>query len=298
MKFAHAENQIQRHRWSANEEEARKGRNRFGRRCHKHGFAHGISFEWVVISVNQNSNTVTTPEYKSTGDGEEDSSAPPQKFQDHFCGINFDDWLTLAMKYAFALVRNREYEEADEVLRHLTTAAVFRQNSERKQSLIFALASCALQVNEPGRCAAEIRKIIWANAHLDTQTVRIMSALFSQGEIGAMGYADVNLQKYMLRCIKTIDGAARNAGHASPALDGSSKQQSKGKERERRTNTDEMGDVDVMEDEESIASKDATLDPTKPNPYFLLFYATVLLCNKSYQSSIGEFHRYRQDERC
>lgn len=200
-----------------------------------------------------------------------------------FCGVNFDDWLKLAIsvrseltrseshglhalsQYAFALTVNGEHTEADQVLRHLSTSTVNTNPPHRPQAIWLALATCFLQTGEFENASFEIRNVLKAH-HCSSEVLRVMQAVFAAGHNEWVGWGNVNQQKFVLRQVKIFDKAA-NVGPAAHSRI-----------------TSPAGDDD--EDEDGHAHGGGDFKRSKVDPYFLSQYANVLLASRSYSSSI------------
>nr|GAT57057.1 TPR-like protein [Mycena chlorophos] len=65
------------------------------------------------------------------------------EISDEFRGIKCDEWLELFFQYAVVLTRRNEYDEAEEVLRHLLVSSVYRAqgHQDRIKVMLVAIAS-------------------------------------------------------------------------------------------------------------------------------------------------------------
>jgi hypothetical protein len=143
---------------------------------------------------------------------------------------------------------------------------------ERMQALMFAIVACHMHVGDLDSACSEVRRIILRFNHLQTQSTRILSAMFGVGQPASLAYSAAKLQKFNLRSLKAIDTNVLQ-GKETPGM------------RHRRKS--KPAEEDVGSDEEEVErGAEELFKPTRINPHLLMFYANSLHMSRSHQSAL------------
>ncbi|KAF8957215.1 hypothetical protein BDZ97DRAFT_1924824 [Flammula alnicola] len=207
-----------------------------------------------------------------------------------FRGINFDDWLHLFMQYCFTLTKRGEFDNADEILRHVMVSNAYTAK-ERQDSIRLAIISCAIYAERYEIVVEQCRKLITQH-QFNNEPLRILMASLASGLRTTDAFITSTLQKHLFREMKLSDTAVKNPEtlkwnqlHKRFA----STVQSKTAEPEE----DEADDVG-LENYTAPSSSSANANdksgfpvlPTKENPVIITIYGQICIAAKSYQSAI------------
>ncbi|GBE87309.1 TPR-like protein [Sparassis crispa] len=201
---------------------------------------------------------------------------------DTFRTISFDDWLRLFMHYAFLLTKRNQYDQAIEVLRHITYSNAY-QSRASQDTIRLALITCALRADKHMTVVEQARKLI--NGHqFNNEALRILVASLGGGLHATDAFLASTLTKHLQRELKLADAAVKNKdvlkwnntlhryglGSASSKVD-----------------ADDVDDEDDIPAEISPAdSEKSRRMPTKDNPIGVAIYGQICLAAKSYQSAL------------
>ncbi|KAJ7263136.1 hypothetical protein B0H12DRAFT_1103519 [Mycena haematopus] len=208
---------------------------------------------------------------------------------DVFRGINFDDWQRLFFQYSFILTQSGNYDQADEVLRHLMMSNAY-QLPASQDAIRVALITCASAAGRFPIVVEQSRKLLMAH-QFHNDPMRIMMAALGSGLNPTDAFLMSTLQKFLHREIKLFDAAANNPEALIWSLQG------------KRFSMKSVGGADGFEDDEdepeeeqmpvtSHGRKKRLRAPrlpdiaTKPNPIVLGLYGQVCLAAKSFQSAM------------
>jgi len=147
----------------------------------------------------------------------------------------------------------------------MLTSSMIRQDEPRNNLIIFGLVACSMYNGEYEAALADIRKIIESRKN-ESEPIRVVQAICNSGLSALEVFIDTKFQKYLLRQIKYIDEKAL-----------------------KTTGTPVDGDDSPAEDADM--QETGKFEPTKVNPLFLMMYAHVMSCGKSYTSAIVYYLR-------
>ncbi|CAH7690768.1 hypothetical protein PPACK8108_LOCUS26201 [Phakopsora pachyrhizi] len=236
-----------------------------------------------------------------------------------FRGISFNNWVRIFVYYAFCCCKISRSDEACEILEHVTRAPVFRQSASMQQVLRLAHAAAAFQKGDYVLVTYTIR---WLSKRLefDSDPVRLISALLSQGFQEAIAFFNSNTQKWLLRKIQLVDNITgklksleiSNEEHSPPKIVGGSitsgvKGSTEDKEKELPTDRgryqsqaydavkeskdqDGGGEEDEEEEDESYW-KPSKFKPKETNPVFIIIFAQILAGTRGFKSAIVHYLR-------
>ncbi|GBE87286.1 hypothetical protein SCP_1005340 [Sparassis crispa] len=127
---------------------------------------------------------------------------------DTFRTVSFDDWLRLFMHYAFLLTKRNQYDQAIEVLRHITYSNAY-QSSASQDTIRLALITCALRADKHMTVVEQARKLI--NGHqFNNEALRILVASLGGGLHATDAFLASTLTKHLQRELKLADAAVKN----------------------------------------------------------------------------------------
>ncbi|GAA5997999.1 hypothetical protein JCM5350_002855 [Sporobolomyces pararoseus] len=208
-----------------------------------------------------------------------------------FRGKDFDEWVTFILQYCFLLTRSDELELAAEVLVHVREASVFRQDQAKEESLRLGLIACFHFAGRYEHVVSELRW--WQNTYpLQTEPVRLLLSLLSQGHDAAVAFNEHRLQKFLIRQLKEIGrltGNKTGKEDPSPADSrgiGSSPVASRQPRSSMVVEDDEEGEGEVEEEEGAVSSRASTWKPTVLSPVFYALYGFILMNSQSFQTAI------------
>ncbi|KAF4623249.1 hypothetical protein D9613_002332 [Agrocybe pediades] len=217
-----------------------------------------------------------------------------------FRGLSFDDWLRLFMQYGFTLTQRGQYENADEVLRHILLSNAY-QAKERQVSIRLALITCAIAAERHDVVVEQSRKIITQH-QFDNEPLRILMASLASGLRPTDAFITSTLQKHLFREMKLSDTAVKkpetlrwnplNKRYAATGQ-GSSKSADQDQDQDEEDEEDLEG-VDNRSSAPPVMSASASTSgsggpppiPTKQNPVIIAIYGQICIAAKSYQSAI------------
>ncbi|KAF7297042.1 TPR-like protein [Mycena indigotica] len=219
-----------------------------------------------------------------------------------FRGITIDEWLELflqacllhlsifliltVLQYSFVLTRQGDYDEAEEVLRHLLVSSAYKVPVYQDRIRI-ALMAVARFVGRLSVVVEQSRKIHTAHQFHNEPLRLLLATLGPSATLGVDACLGSPFQKYLHREVVIADAAVYRPAHVlwntpirrfsiNPAISGDVV----------------LGPEDV--DEPLAGDLDGTKKPKqrlpdfcrKPNPVIIAIYGCTLLLSKSYQSSI------------
>ncbi|TIB98712.1 TPR-like protein [Wallemia mellicola] len=191
----------------------------------------------------------------------------------YFRHIHFDDWVDLTLKYAILNTRYSNYEEADEVLKHMSLSNALN-TPERQSALKFCRLVCASMASDIATVVEVSRQYIF-DEQFGIEGLRMLCTYLGRSHEGLMGFTEVNLQKFLLREVKMFDVMATGSGFKIS------------NKKHRLANTNETDNVEEEVEKARDNFREANLPiPTEQNPYYLGFYGQIMLAAKSAQTSI------------
>lgn len=130
--------------------------------------------------------------------------------------------------------------------------------------------ACYLRANRANDVVA-VDRWIWLKHPHETQPVRILFALLSQGKGAIEALSESALQKFIIRQVKMLDdvvkGRSKRAGTSAAP--------------------EKVGEQDDDEDDDESSAE--RFVPKVQNPLYLLAYGCLLMLSKSWQSAISSF---------
>ncbi|GAA5921558.1 hypothetical protein JCM1841_000569 [Sporobolomyces salmonicolor] len=216
-----------------------------------------------------------------------------------FRGLDFDGWVDFILKYCFLLTRSDELELATEVLLHVREASVFRQSQEKTEALRLGLIACYYHAGKHNEIVAELRWWL-LNYPYQTEPIRLVLALLSQGQNAANAFNDGRLQKFLIRQLKAIQahsggrigpkegGEPHDGQTPAPVTRGGSPETSRGRGSSTAAGggrEDDQSDAGEDDDDEG-KPVEGTFKPTVLSPVFFATYAFMLNTSQSFQPAI------------
>ncbi|KAI0696177.1 TPR-like protein [Cytidiella melzeri] len=201
-----------------------------------------------------------------------------------FRTISFSDWLRMFMQYAFNLTKRDRYDEASEILRHITYSNAFQVRSYQ-DTIRFALISCSIAAKRYDIAVEQSRKLV--NTHqFNNEPLRILIASLGNGLAATDAFLASTLSKHMLRDLRANDTALKNPDTLrwNPVT----KRYGTGTKAEEEDDQDVPESVPVSEKfvgGTSLGVHQPKL-PTKENPIGVAIYGQICLAAKSYQSAL------------
>ncbi|KAL5525422.1 TFC4 [Sanghuangporus sanghuang] len=202
----------------------------------------------------------------------------------HFRGIHFDEWLSLAMEYAFLLTRRDHFEEADDVLRHLMLSTVY-SSQKFQDTLRLTLATCAVHAREFETTLEMFRRLM-LNYQFNNELIRLFFATLASGLSQTDQVINNSFQKFVLREMRTHANAVEGKAHWLAAK----RRFMSGQFVTGKPGADEVDDdndsggegaelLNESEDGESVK-------PKRSNPVLPTLYGQSLILARSYQGAL------------
>ncbi|ESK86429.1 TPR-like protein [Moniliophthora roreri MCA 2997] len=212
----------------------------------------------------------------------ESSNRKAPKFEGvkEFRGVSFEEWLRIFMQYCFILTKRRQYEVADEILRHILISNAYL-SAEYQVSIRLALIACAIIAQHYGVVVEQCRKLITTN-QFNNEMYRLLIASLSSGLRPTDSFITSTLQKFLFREMKLSDAAANNPDSVrwnplnkrwAPVLGAKKADEGDEEEEEQGGTAAENGNG-------------KTPLPMKTNPLVIAIYGQMCIAAKSYQSAI------------
>ncbi|KAG2354401.1 hypothetical protein BDR07DRAFT_1306230 [Suillus spraguei] len=205
---------------------------------------------------------------------------------DSFRGVTFSSWLRIFMQYAFVLTKRGDYDQAEEVLRHVLLSNAYR-NSDSQNTIRIAIITCAVRAGKFSVAVEQCRKII--NTHqFNNEAFRLLLVSLASGHRPTDSFVSSTLQKHTLRELRLHDASVKTpelmkwnvVGRRYNLSSSGKEEQSKADEE-----VDEEADIPGSMDS-NTTEKTAVRMPTKNNPIIVTLYGQMSLAAKSYQSAI------------
>ncbi|GAA5850743.1 hypothetical protein JCM8547_009077 [Rhodosporidiobolus lusitaniae] len=219
-----------------------------------------------------------------------------------FRGLDFDAWVDFILRYCFLLAISDEIELAAEVLLHVREASVMRQSQSRTEALRLGLLTVYHHANLTTPLVAELRYFLRTYPS-QTEPLRLLLSLLSQGTAAVEGLNDTRLQKYFSRQLGMINrdavgstgtsggGATSSQGGASQRPSLSPQPSRKSVPRASSAPASEGVEGDDEEDEGErlagdFANAASAFKPSKLSPLFFAVYGFMLNNSQSHQPAI------------
>ncbi|KAK7046123.1 transcription factor TFIIIC subunit tfc4 [Paramarasmius palmivorus] len=196
-----------------------------------------------------------------------------------FRGVSFTDWMKVFMQYCFILTKRRQYELADEILRHILMSNAYL-STEYQVTIRLTIISCAILSKNFSIVVEQCRKLISTN-QFNNEMYRLLMASLSSGLRPTDSFITSTLQKFLFREMKLSDAVINNPDSVrwNPV----------GKRWAPVAGSKKGEEVDEDEDEENpntSTSNGKTPLPMKTNPLVIAIYGQMCVAAKSYQSAI------------
>ncbi|GAA5845725.1 hypothetical protein JCM5353_001690 [Sporobolomyces roseus] len=223
-----------------------------------------------------------------------------------FRGRDFDQWVNFILQYCFLLTKSDELDLAAEVLVHVREASVFRQDQAKEESLRLGLIACFHYAGKFEHVVSELRW--WQNTYpFQTEPVRLLLSLLSQGHDAAVAFNEHRLQKFLIRQMKEIgrhsggktgkeDGIGSTPGpsgtqsRSSPEVSRKGRKSSLAARDDDEEEEEEEGNDGEGEAEEGDAATESTRasswQPSVLSPVFFSAYGFMLMNSQSFQTAI------------
>ncbi|KAG1750557.1 uncharacterized protein EDB91DRAFT_1108147 [Suillus paluster] len=213
---------------------------------------------------------------------------------DSFRGVTFASWLRIFMQYAFVLTKRGDYDQAEEVLRHVLLSNAYR-DPNLQTTIRIAITTCAIFAGKFSVAVEQCRKVI--NTHqFNNEAFRLLLVSLASGHRPTDSFVSSTLQKHTLRELRLHDAAVKTPELMKWNVIGRKyNMSSSGKEEPLKANeVEEEGDEEAEiagpaeshTTESTTTEKTAVQMPTKNNPIIVTLYGQMSLAAKSYQSAI------------
>ncbi|KAG7095406.1 hypothetical protein E1B28_006157 [Marasmius oreades] len=211
-----------------------------------------------------------------------------------FRGVSFKNWLRVILQYCFILTKRRQYEVADEILRHVLISNAYLA-PEYQITIRLALTACAIQTNHPHIVVEQTRKLI-TNNQFNNEMYRLLMASLSSGLKPTDSFITSTLQKFIFREMKLADAGVNNRDSlrwnplnkrwAPVSSNGQGKRGAVEEEGDEGDEDEGQGAIPRLQDTAQDEKDKRTPLPTKNNPLPLALYGQMCIAAKSYQSAI------------
>lgn len=204
-----------------------------------------------------------------------------------FRGVTFSSWLRVFMQYAFVLTKRGDYDQAEEVLRHILLSNAYR-DSNSQNTIRIAIITCAVHAGKFPVATEQCRKII--NTHqFNNEAFRLLLVSLASGHRPTDSFVSSTLQKHTLRELRLHDAAVKTPELMKWNVVGRKYNLSSSSGKEESSKVDEEADEEAEipgPTENNATEKTAIRMPTKNNPIIVALYGQMSLAAKSYQSAI------------
>ncbi|KZT05046.1 TPR-like protein [Laetiporus sulphureus 93-53] len=200
-----------------------------------------------------------------------------------FRTVSFEEWLRLFLHYTFQLTKQGRYEEAQEILRHITYSNAY-QSRVAQDAIRLALITCSVHAGNYQIAVEQSRKLI--NAYqFNNEPLRVLVASLGSGLRPTDAFLVSTLTKHLLRELKLGDMALKNKdalrwNHILRRYG-----QTGGQKAGDAEDVDE-DDIDEVAGEGAPTAVDKSGLPTKGNPVSIAVYGQICLAARSYQSAL------------
>ncbi|KAL5520201.1 hypothetical protein ACEPAG_9414 [Sanghuangporus baumii] len=202
----------------------------------------------------------------------------------HFRGIHFDEWLSLAMEYAFLLTRRDRFEEADDVLRHLMLSTVY-SSQKFQDTLRLTLATCAVHARK-FEITLEMFRRLMLNYQFNNEPIRLFFANLASGLPQTDQVINNSFQKFVLREMRTHANAVEGKAHWLAAK----RRFMSGQSMTGKPGIDEVDDDNDSGGEDAEPSNESddgeSVKPKRNNPVLPTLYGQSLILARSYQGAL------------
>ncbi|KAH8108394.1 TPR-like protein [Phellopilus nigrolimitatus] len=208
----------------------------------------------------------------------EESAPVDRKEVFHFRGIQFSEWLALAMEYAFLLTRRDQFEAAEDVLRHLLLSLVYRAQGYQDTLRLALTSECPSSRPHPVLTSL-------AYPPFNNEPVRVLFAALASGLAQTDQVIDTRFQKFALREMRI--GVAAVTG--TSAVERASVDPDLDPEEQNEIDADPDAEDSVPAGLEKAAIpglRETGMRPTKYNPVMPTLYGQSLIMAKSYQGGL------------
>ncbi|KAG2040882.1 TPR-like protein [Suillus americanus] len=205
---------------------------------------------------------------------------------DSFRGVTFSSWLRIFMQYAFVLTKRGDYDQAEEVLRHVLLSNAYR-DSNSQNTIRIAIITCAVHTGKFSIAVEQCRKII--NTHqFNNEAFRLLLVSLASGHRPTDSFVSSTLQKHVLRELRLHDASVKTPELMKWNVVGRKYNlSSSGKEEPSKVEEEVDEEAEIPGPMESNATEKTAIQmPTKNNPIIVTLYGQMSLAAKSYQSAI------------
>ncbi|KAG2056694.1 TPR-like protein [Suillus hirtellus] len=205
---------------------------------------------------------------------------------DSFRGVTFSNWLRIFMQYTFVLTKRGDYDQAEEVLRHILLSNAYR-DSNSQDTIRITIITCAIHASKFSIAVEQCRKMI--NTHqFNNEAFRLLLVSLASGHHPTDPFVSSTLQKHTLRELRLHDAAVKTPELMKwNAIGRKYNLSSSGKEEPSKAEEEVDDEAEIPGPAENNATeKTAIRMPTKHNPIIVTLYGQMSLAAKSYQSAI------------
>ncbi|KAF9269641.1 TPR-like protein [Marasmius fiardii PR-910] len=211
-----------------------------------------------------------------------------------FRGVSFKNWLRVILQYCFILTKRRQYEVADEILRHVLISNAYLA-PEYQVTIRLALTACAIQSNHSHVVVEQTRKLI-TNNQFNNEMYRLLMASLSSGLKPTDSFITSTLQKFIFREMKLAEAAVKNRDSLrwnpmnkrwapiTNVVQG--KKGATGDDGDDGDEDEGQGSAPRGQNISEIGKDRKTPLLTKDNPLPLTLYGQMCIAAKSYQSAV------------
>ncbi|KAG1847190.1 hypothetical protein DFJ58DRAFT_891875 [Suillus subalutaceus] len=179
-------------------------------------------------------------------------------------------------KYAFVLTKRGDYDQAEEVLRHVLLSNAYR-DSNSQNTIRIAIITCAVYVGKFSVAVEQCRKII--NTHqFNNEAFRLLLVSLASGHRPTDSFVSSTLQKHVLRELRLHDASVKTPELMKWNVVGRKYNlSSSGKEEPSKVEEEVDEEADIPGPMESNTTENTAVRmPTKNNPIIVTLYVYLL----------------------
>ncbi|KAK8847416.1 hypothetical protein IAR55_005274 [Kwoniella newhampshirensis] len=215
-----------------------------------------------------------------------------------FYGLNYEQWLTLMVKYCCVLMVKDEGDIALDILEHVVWSGLFH-NRRCEVALRLTIIACAMHLRAYDKIVDNCKRLSQIHQFLPSPLLLLLGALTSGGLKAQAAWSTQPIQSYISREMKTHDCAVvgEKLHFSAPTRRWTLNRGLTRKERDDEELADEAEEL-PGEGEGAEANEDdwgGKPDlPKKRSPYLNVLHAQQMMTSRSYQSAL--FYLFRAYE--
>nr|XP_019047149.1 hypothetical protein I302_03756 [Kwoniella bestiolae CBS 10118]OCF26079.1 hypothetical protein I302_03756 [Kwoniella bestiolae CBS 10118] len=212
-----------------------------------------------------------------------------------FYGLNYEEWLTLTVKYCCVLMVKNEEDIAMDILEHVIWSGLFH-NRRCEVALRLTMIACGMRLRAYDKIADNCKRLAQIY-QFDPSPLLLMLNCISNGGLKAMSaWGSTTVQNFVSREMKTFDDAvlpqAMKLHYNAPT--GRWAVNRGGKFDEDNAEQDEEEKEDENDNDNGEEKKKKPDLPRQPTPHWYVLHGQQMLTNKSFQSAL--FYLFRAYE--